>query len=166
MADLDPVAFLRATPPFDALPAPDFERAATALEVVFAPAGHVFISRDGTPADHLFLIRKGLARFERDGETVQVVEPGEFFGFTSVLAGATPFTVVADEDVLAYRLPAAIVRAVSPTSICLGLGASLRTQVRGVPRSRSLPCESDAAVMVTSSPCDSQRIQSSKVPMW
>lgn len=110
MADLDPVAFLRATPPFDALPAPDFERAAEALEVVFAPAGHVFISRDGTPADHLFLIRKGLARFERDGETVQVVEPGELFGFTSVLAGATPFTVVADEDVLAYRLPAAIVR--------------------------------------------------------
>ncbi len=111
MADLDPVAFLRATPPFDALPAPDFERAAAALDVVFLPAGEVVIGRDGPPSDHLFLVRKGLVRFERDGVTALVVEPGELFGFTSVLAGATPFNVVVEQDTLAYRLPAAVVRA-------------------------------------------------------
>jgi CBS domain-containing protein len=110
VADLDPVAYLRATPPFDALAAPDFERAAAALEVTFAAAGHTIIARDGPPAEHLFLVRKGLVRFERDGETAFVAEPGEFFGFTSVLAGATPFNVVAEEDLLAYRLPAALVR--------------------------------------------------------
>lgn len=110
MADLDPVAYLRVTPPFDALPAPDFERAAAALEVTFSAAGQTIIARDGLPAEHLFLVRKGLVRFERDGETAFVAEPGEFFGFTSVLAGATPFNVVAEEDLLAYRLPAALVR--------------------------------------------------------
>lgn len=111
MADLDPVAYLRATPPFDALPAPDFERAAVALEVVFAPAGHTIISRDGPPSEHLFLVRRGLVRFERDGVMALVVEPGELFGFTSVLAGTTPFNVVVEEDLLAYRLPASVVRA-------------------------------------------------------
>lgn len=110
MAALDPVAYLRATPPFDSLPAPDFDRAAAALEVTFTPAGHTVIARDGPPSEHLFLVRKGLVRFERDGETALFVEPGEFFGFASVLAGTTPFNVVAEEDLLAYRLPASLVR--------------------------------------------------------
>lgn len=110
MADLDPVAFLRATSPFDALDPPDFDRAAASLEVVFHPAGQVVIARDGPPSEHLFLVRKGLVRFERDGQTVLVLEPGDLFGFTSVLAGTTPFTVVAAEDLLAYRLPASVVR--------------------------------------------------------
>jgi CBS domain-containing protein len=110
MAELDPVAFLRATPPFDTLPPPDFDRAAAALEVVFHPAGGLVIARDGPPSGHLFLVRKGLVRLERDGQTVLVLEPGDLFGFTSVLAETTAFDVVAGEDLLAYRVPAGVVR--------------------------------------------------------
>ena len=111
MADLDPVAFLRGTPPFDALPASAFERVASALEVVFHPAGGVVIARDGPPSEHLYVVRKGLVRFERDGETVLVLEPGDLFGFTSLMAGTTPFNVVVERDLLAYRVPADAVRA-------------------------------------------------------
>ena len=110
MADLDPVSFLRATPPFDGLPPHEFERASAALEVVFHPAGDLVIARDGPPSEHLYIVRKGLVRFERDGETVLVLEPGDLFGFTSVMAGATPFNVVVERDLLAYRVPAGVVR--------------------------------------------------------
>ena len=110
MADLDPVAFLRATPPFDALPASAFGRVSTALEVVFHPAGDVVIARDGPPSEHLYVVRKGLVRFERDGETVLVLEPGDLFGFTSVMAGTTPFNVVVERDLLGYRVRADLIR--------------------------------------------------------
>ena len=110
MADLDPVSFLRATPPFDGLPPHEFERASAALEVVFHPAGDLIIARDGPPSEHLYIVRKGLVRLERDGETVLVLEPGELFGFTSVMAGATPFNVVVERDLLAYRVAAGVVR--------------------------------------------------------
>ena len=111
MSDLDPVAFLRATPPFDALPPPAFGQVSAALEVVFHPAGDVVIARDGPPSEHLYVVRKGLVRLERDGETVLVLEPGDVFGFTSVMAGTTPFNVIVERDLLGYRVSAGVVRA-------------------------------------------------------
>jgi CBS domain-containing protein len=110
MPDLDPVAFLRATPPFDALASSAFTQVAAALEVVFHPTGEIVIARDGPPSEHLYVVRKGLVRLERDGETVLVLEPGDLFGFTSVMAGTTPFNVRVDQDLLAYRVAAATVR--------------------------------------------------------
>ena len=70
--------------------------------------GDLVTARDGPPSEHLYVVRKGLVRFERDGETVLVLEPGDLFGFT-LMAGTTPFDVV-ERDLLAYRLPADAVR--------------------------------------------------------
>ena len=50
---LDPVSFVRSTPPFDALPEPVFESAAKALEIVFFPAGTRMLTRGGAPSEHL-----------------------------------------------------------------------------------------------------------------
>ena len=67
---LDPVAFLRATPPFDRLPRAAFDSAARALEIVFLPAGTRLLAHGDAPLAHLYVIRKGAVRLERAGETV------------------------------------------------------------------------------------------------
>lgn len=104
MASLDPVAFLRATPPFDALPQPVFDETARALEVVFFPAGTRLLTAGGAPAEHLYVIRKGAVRLEREGETLQLLEEGEIFGFTSLISGRATLDVQVEEDLLAYRI--------------------------------------------------------------
>lgn len=105
MASLDPIAFVRRTPPFDALPDPVFDSAAKALEIVFYPAGTRLLTRGGRPSEHLYLIRKGAVRLERDTQTLQVLEEGEIFGFTSLISGKATLDVSVEEDLLAYRLP-------------------------------------------------------------
>jgi len=105
MVSLDPVAFVRGTPPFDALPGTAFDAAAKALEIVFYPAGTRLLTRGGRPSEHLYLIRKGAVRLEREGQTLQVLEEGEIFGFTSLISGRATLDVLVEEDLLAYRLP-------------------------------------------------------------
>jgi len=105
MVSLDPVAFVRGTPPFDALPAPVFAEASRALEIVFYPAGTRLLVRGGEPSRHLYVIRKGAVRLEREAQTLQVLEEGEIFGFTSLISGNATIDVMVEDDLLAYRLP-------------------------------------------------------------
>lgn len=106
---MEPDRFLRAHPPFAALPPELFDRAASRLEVVFVPRGEVVLRRSEAENRHLFMIRKGAVRLERDGMTVQVLEEGETFGYPSLLAGGPPTVdVTAEEDTLLLRVPAAV----------------------------------------------------------
>ncbi len=105
MASLDPIGFVRGTPPFDALPQGAFDDAAKAFEIVFFPSGTRLLTRGGKPSDHLYVIRKGAVRLERDAQTLQVLEEGEIFGFTSLISGKATLDVQVEEDLLAYRLP-------------------------------------------------------------
>jgi CBS domain-containing protein len=107
MASLDPVAFLRATPPFNALPAALFDAAASTLEIGYYPAGAQLVRVGAEPMQHLYVIRKGSVRLERDGQTLQVLEEGETFGYTSLITGKATLDVRVEEDLLAYRLPGA-----------------------------------------------------------
>ncbi len=108
MAAIDPVTYVRATPPFDALPPDLFERAAGALDVVYHPAGSYLVRAGGEPLRHLFVIRKGSVRLERDGQTIQLLEEGEIFGYTSLITGKATLDVVVEEELVAYRLPAEV----------------------------------------------------------
>jgi CBS domain-containing protein len=110
MAATDPTAYVRATAPFGGLPAPLFEAAARALDVAFHPAGTWLARAGGRPFEHLHVIRKGVVRLERDGQTIQVLEEGEVFGYTSLLAGKATIDVLVEEDLVAYRIPAAVFR--------------------------------------------------------
>ena len=110
-ASVDPRAWLRSTPPFHALPTPRFERAADAVDVAFHPAGTWLVRTGGRPLEHLWVIRKGSVRIERDGQTLQVLEEGESFGYTSLISGKANLDVQVVEDLVAYRLPAAEFRA-------------------------------------------------------
>jgi CBS domain-containing protein len=105
MASLDPATYLRTVPPFDALPVDLYERAARALDVVYFPTGARIVRAGGQPLEHLHVIRKGAVRIERDGQTLQLLEEGELFGYTSLLSGAATLDVVAHEELVAYRVP-------------------------------------------------------------
>jgi len=106
MSSIDPVAFLRSTPPFDALPAALFDEASRSLEIGFFPSGTWLVRVGQRPLEHLWVIRKGTVRLERSGRPLQVVEEGEVFGYTSLLTGKATLDVQVEEDLLAYRLPA------------------------------------------------------------
>ena len=106
MAWIDPVAFLRSTPPFDDLPEPLFEKAAQSLEIGLFPKGTWLVRVGGVPLEHLWVIRKGVVRLERGGQLLQVLEDGEIFGYTSLLSGRATIDVRVEEDLLAYRVPA------------------------------------------------------------
>jgi CBS domain-containing protein len=106
MASVDPRTWLRNTPPFRALSAPRFERAAAAVDVAYHPAGTWLVRAGGQPLTHLFVIRKGAVRIERDGQTLQLLEEGEVFGYTSLITGQANLDVQVEEDLVAYRLPA------------------------------------------------------------
>src|SRR5512136_2106166 len=105
MAALDPVTFVRSTPPFDSLPQELFDGAARSLEVIYYPAGTKLVTVGEEPLRHLYIIRKGLVRLERAGQTIQVLEEGEIFGYTSLLTGKATLDGIVDEDLLAYRIP-------------------------------------------------------------
>ncbi|GAO02707.1 DUF294 nucleotidyltransferase-like domain-containing protein [Anaeromyxobacter sp. PSR-1] len=102
---MDPAAALRAIPPFDRLPEPLFADAVAHLEPCAFPAGTWIARAGGEPLRHLFIVLGGTVRLERHGQSVQVLEEGETFGFTSLLTGAAALDVVVEEDLAAWRLP-------------------------------------------------------------
>jgi CBS domain-containing protein len=105
MAATDPTSYLRATAPFGALPQPLFEEAARAADVAYHPAGTWLARAGGRPLEHLYVIRKGSVRLERDGQTLQVLEEGEIFGYTSLLARKATLDVQVEDDLVAFRIP-------------------------------------------------------------
>jgi CBS domain-containing protein len=108
VAAIDPLVYVRSTQPFQALPEPLFQEVAGALEIAFFPAGTRLVQAGGQPLQHLYVIRKGAVRLERAGRTLQVLEEGEVFGYTSLLTHTATLDVVADGELLTYRLPGAV----------------------------------------------------------
>ncbi len=138
MASLDPVAFLRATPPFDALPQPAFDAAARSMDIVYFPTGARILQRGGEPSQHLYVIRKGAVRLERDGHTLQLLEEGEVFGFTSLITGRATLDVMVEEDLLAYRLPKSVFQSLLGEAsfaghFAVGLGERLKSSLERTP---------------------------------
>jgi len=152
MAALDPVAFLRATSPFDTLSEAAFETAAASLEIAFFPKGSVILKRGGEPSRHLYVIRKGAVRLERDGQTLQLLEEGEIFGFTSLITGKATLDVFVEEDLLAYRLPREVFQALQAYAtfaghFATGLGERLKNSLE---RGQVVPFQANLSVPVGS----------------
>jgi CBS domain-containing protein len=105
MRAIDPIAYLRSIPPFDGVALPLFEEAARGVEVAFHAAGAILVRAGGEPLRHLYVIRRGSVRLEREGQTLQVLEEGEAFGYTSLITKKATLDVMVEEDLLAYRLP-------------------------------------------------------------
>jgi len=138
MAAIDPVAYLRSIAPFQALPPALFDEVAGALEVAFYPAGTRLVEAAGKPLEHLYVVRKGAVRLDRHGQTMQVLEEGEIFGYTSLITGKATLDVVAEEDLLAYRLPGEVFRRLLADAsfaghFAVGLSERLKASLENAP---------------------------------
>jgi CBS domain-containing protein len=112
--------FLRAHPPFDALPAEVVERVAACAELESHPAGDVLFQEGAAPVDHLRVIRSGTVELATRGRVLDVLAEGEVFGHGSLLSGLpTAFSARAVEDTTCLRIPAEEARALlsGPTGV-------------------------------------------------
>ncbi|MCS7007535.1 MAG: DUF294 nucleotidyltransferase-like domain-containing protein, partial [Gaiellaceae bacterium] len=105
-------AFLAEHPPFAALGADELASFAATAEIEFFPAGTEILSQGGPPTEHLYVVRRGSVELLDEGEPIDVLEEGESFGHSSLLADLPPsFTARAREDSLCYLFPAEQARA-------------------------------------------------------
>ena len=101
----DVVEFLRAYPPFDALPAEEVARVAGSAEVEFHREGTTILSQGAEPVHHVHIVRSGAVEVISDGLVLDLLGPGELFGHGSMLSGLPAgFTARAHEDTLTYRI--------------------------------------------------------------
>jgi CBS domain-containing protein len=103
------VDFLRQYPPFNELDPADVDLLAGAVEIEFHPSGEIIFAKGSQPVDALRVIRAGSVEVVSNTQVLDLMAPGEMFGHASMLSGLPPgFEARAAEDVLAYRIPAAI----------------------------------------------------------
>ena len=138
MASIDPASYLRSLPPFDGLPEPLFAEVARTVDVAFHPAGLPLARAGGEPLRHLYVVRKGSVRLERGGRSLQLIEEGETFGYTSLVSGEASLDVVVDEDLVAYRVPGEVFtrllqHAPFAAFFAASLGERFRSSLRPVP---------------------------------
>jgi CBS domain-containing protein len=105
---MEPIAFARSLPPFETLDAEAMRRVEKSLEIEYFARGAQILRRDGEPSKFLYIVRKGAVRLERAGRVLELLEEGDLFGYPSILSGRVNFDSIAEEDVLAYRIPAAL----------------------------------------------------------
>lgn len=100
------VTFLRATPPFDALPRDTVARTARRLDITYVPA-HTVVLEMGDEVDALSLLRSGAVELTNDeGSLVARLGEGEFFGYPALLTGEPAGRRVTTlEDSLLYLIP-------------------------------------------------------------
>jgi len=100
-------AFLGRYPPFDGASADELKRLAEAARVVECEPGDVVMFEDGPVATELFVVRSGAIDLIHEGQTVEVLGPGEAFGHPSFLTGRAPaFTCQARERSSLIAIPA------------------------------------------------------------
>ena len=131
MDTADAAAFLGRFAPFDGLE-PD-ERLAIAAVVTergYEP-GETLLVEDGTPSEHLFVVREGSVELVHEGEVVEALGPGESFGHPSLLSGLAPaFTVRTRERTVCILIPREAAMAVFTGPAGVGyLAASLRQRM-------------------------------------
>jgi CBS domain-containing protein len=108
MATVDAVAireFLAQHEPFAGLAETELKALSEAAELVTYEVGGFALVEDGQVATALSVIRTGAMELVHQGEVIDVLEPGEFFGHTSLLTSMPPtFTVRAQERSTCFRL--------------------------------------------------------------
>jgi CBS domain-containing protein len=99
-------AFLVKYAPFDTLDAGELGAvAASAQERRYEP-GETILIEDGLPAEQLYIVREGSVELMHDGESVDLLGPGETFGEPSLLSGLAPaFTVRARDETVCLLIP-------------------------------------------------------------
>jgi CBS domain-containing protein len=120
--------FLGRFAPFEGLEPAEREAIAAAAAEREYDGGEAILLEDGTPSEHLFVVRDGSVELVHQAEVVDVLGPGESFGHPSLLSGLAPaFTVRARERTACILIPREAAVAVFSAPAGPGyLAASLR----------------------------------------
>src|SRR4051812_39116886 len=128
---MDTAEFLGRFAPFDGLEEPRRTAIAAVADERRSAPGEVLLLEDGTPSEHLFVVREGSVELVHEGEVVDILGPGESFGHPSLLSGLAPaFTVRARERTVCILIPREAAVAVFSAPSGVGyLAASLRRRM-------------------------------------
>lgn len=173
--------FLSRYPPFDSMTGDELARLERRLRIEFFPAGTTILQESGSPADFLYVVRKGSVELVAQGVVVDELLEGECFGHPSLISGLAPgFSVVAKEETLCYLIEPADAEAVLASRRGLVfLAQSLRrrtarllegsvhhagdrstTKVRDLIRRAPVIVEEDSQVRMAAEVMDRQRVSS------
>ena len=106
------IDFVSKVIPFDTLSEEELNQVVGKMEIAYYPRGEIIIRRGDNPPDHLDIIQVGAVRItitDDSGEEILVDKRGEgdVFGAVSLLKGNEAlFDIAADEDIIAFILPA------------------------------------------------------------
>lgn len=147
---MNPLEFLRAHEPFSRLDVPALALVERTLSVSYASSGERLIERNGPENRLLWIIRKGTVRVDLEGRSIDELGEGEYFGYPSLLADGVPqFDVIAQGDVLLYRLPKATFDALlGNENFDRFFRSGLADRLRHASRSEPLPLAGDLAMPV------------------
>ena len=99
-------AFLRAHPPFDAIGPDELDRLAAAAETCVFAAGETIFAQGAAPQTSVWIVCSGGVELVDHGRVLDLLGPGELFGFSSMLAELpTGFAARAHGETACYRLP-------------------------------------------------------------
>jgi CBS domain-containing protein len=141
----DDAALLRAHPPFSELGAEALRDLLAASEVVAFSNDALVLEEGGAPADALYVVREGSIELVREGEVVDVLGPGETFGFPSLVTGDHPAF-----DVRAHGATACIRIERTAAERWLGSAPGLRFLAVGMRQRSELAEEADRTALVRS----------------
>lgn len=92
-------------PPFDQLTEADWAGLEGALGLYHFAPGAAILEPTQTEAEGLYVVYQGMVRLEQDGQAVAWLEPGEAFGYPSLLGQQPPsLTVRAEGETTCLRL--------------------------------------------------------------
>lgn len=103
--------FLRDHHPFTLLDEAELARAAASAETRRHHAGDVILRQGGVVSDGLYLLVAGEVELSRDGEELQILDPGDCFGYPSLINDGPPTVdVTARDEVTVHWVPAPVFR--------------------------------------------------------
>src|SRR3954447_12545036 len=135
-------AFLRAHPPFDALPEAEVARLAAAARTAGYADGETIFAQGSDPQTSVWIVRSGGVELVDHGRVLDLLGPGELFGYASMVAELpTGFAARAHGATVAYRLPGDVTRPLlaRPEGLRHVARTMLARPVAGVPRTAGGP---------------------------
>ena len=135
---MDEIAqFLRAHPPFDTVAPDELARLAGAAEVCAFADGETIFAQGEAPQTSVWIVSAGSVELVDHGRVLDLLGPGELFGFSSMLAELpTGFAARAHGETQCYRLPGDVTRPLlaQPEGLRLVTRTLLGRPTAGVPR--------------------------------
>ncbi|MEN8131002.1 MAG: DUF294 nucleotidyltransferase-like domain-containing protein, partial [Pseudomonadota bacterium] len=144
------IGFVQAQAPFDHLTDTELKRLEQSIETADIPLGTHILIQNGPPSRCLYIIRKGAIRLVRDGQIVEVLHAGKFFGYPSMLNQKSPYyDVVAEEDTLIYCIPEQVFHAlINNATVAEFFLKNLSKRLHSVSRDETLPLTGNLTTLV------------------